>query len=56
MFTPPLTEDMAGKLPIETANTVVYTAYRRLLDAESKGKKWTWCEVCPDAIVSYFFL
>lgn len=43
---------MANKLPIEIANTVVYTAYRELLDAKSKGKNWTWCEVCPDAIVS----
>ncbi|KAJ5786358.1 uncharacterized protein N7503_011570 [Penicillium pulvis] len=52
-FTPPLTEDMAKKLPIEIANTVVYTAYRKLLDAKSKGKNWTWCEVCPDAIIGF---
>ncbi|KAJ6110693.1 hypothetical protein N7486_002928 [Penicillium sp. IBT 16267x] len=52
-FTPPLTEDMANKLPTEIANTVVYTAYRKLLAAASKGKNWTWCEVCPDAIIGF---
>ena len=51
-FTPPLTEDMVNSLPASYEKTVVYPAYRRLLDAAREGKKWTWCEVCPDAIVS----
>ncbi|KAJ5919714.1 hypothetical protein N7454_009549 [Penicillium verhagenii] len=52
-FTPPLTEDMVNKLPAESAKTVVYPAYRKLLDAASKGNRWTWCEVCPDAIIGF---
>ncbi|KAJ5777004.1 hypothetical protein N7520_000250 [Penicillium odoratum] len=53
VFTPPLTEDMVNELPVKSANTVVYPAYRKLLDAASKGKNWTWCEVCPDAIIGF---
>lgn len=44
---------MVDNLPVDYAKTVVYPAYREMLDAASKGKKWTWCEVCPDAIVSF---
>lgn len=51
-FTPPLHEDMVNNLPPDYAKTVVYPEYRKLLNAASEGKKWTWCEVCPDAIVS----
>lgn len=51
-FTPPLTENMVQHLPIDYAKTVVYPAYREILSAASTGKNWTWCEVCPDAIVS----
>lgn len=43
---------MVNNLPPDYSKTVVYPAYRELLDAASEGKKWTWCEVCPDAIVS----
>jgi hypothetical protein len=42
---------MVSNLPRDYAATVVYPAYRKLLDEASKGKNWTWCEVCPDAIV-----
>ncbi|KAL7915572.1 hypothetical protein GGI35DRAFT_437180 [Trichoderma velutinum] len=52
-FTPPLTEDLVDSLPADYAQTCVYPRYRTLLDRESKGKKWTWCEVCPDAIVGF---
>ncbi|KAK3490370.1 uncharacterized protein B0T23DRAFT_420873 [Neurospora hispaniola] len=52
-FTPPLTEDMVKNLPPDYAKTVVYPAYRELLSAASKGKHWTWCEVCPDAIIGF---
>lgn len=51
-FTPPLREEMVNNLPPDYAKTVVYPIYREILDAESQGKAWTWCEVCPDAIVS----
>ncbi|KAJ5683437.1 hypothetical protein N7462_006602 [Penicillium macrosclerotiorum] len=52
-FTPPLKEDMVSSLPVDYAKTVVYPAYRKLLGAASEGKKWTWCEVCPDAIIGF---
>jgi hypothetical protein len=53
-FTPPLTEDMVDNLSPDYAKTVAYPAYRELLNRKSDGKNWTWCEVCPDAIVSPF--
>ncbi|RWA12169.1 hypothetical protein EKO27_g2924 [Xylaria grammica] len=53
VFTPPLTEDMVNNLPPEQAKTVVYPANRELLSAASKGRDWTWCEVCPDAIIGF---
>ncbi|KAJ5723754.1 hypothetical protein N7488_001789 [Penicillium malachiteum] len=52
-FTPPLTEDMVHNLPSDYAQTVVYPAYRELLHEASKGRSWTWCEVCPDAIIGF---
>ncbi|KAJ6075755.1 hypothetical protein N7499_007736 [Penicillium canescens] len=52
-FAPPLHEEMVNDLPVDYAKTVVYTEYRKLLDAASKGKNWTWCEVCPDAIIGF---
>ncbi|CAI7597740.1 unnamed protein product [Penicillium pancosmium] len=52
-FTPPLQEHMVSNLPPDYAATVVYPAYRELLDEASKGKSWTWCEVCPDAIIGF---
>ncbi|KAI1123326.1 hypothetical protein F5Y10DRAFT_252006 [Nemania abortiva] len=52
-FAPPLTEDMVNNLPPDYAKTVAYPAYRELLSAASKGRKWTWCEVCPDAIIGF---
>ncbi|KAJ2996793.1 hypothetical protein NUW58_g854 [Xylaria curta] len=53
IFTPPLTEDMVNKLPSDYAKTVVYPANRELLRTASEGKGWTWCEVCPDAIIGF---
>ncbi|GKZ27356.1 hypothetical protein AbraIFM66951_005098 [Aspergillus brasiliensis] len=52
-FTPPLHEDMVNNLPPDYAKTVVYPAYREILNTSSAGRKWTWCEVCPDAIVGF---
>lgn len=51
-FTPPLREEMVNDLPNDYAKTVVYPVYREILSTESAGKPCTWCEVCPDAIVS----
>ncbi|KAF2790625.1 hypothetical protein K505DRAFT_311066 [Melanomma pulvis-pyrius CBS 109.77] len=53
IFTAPLTEDLVDTLPPDYAATVAYPHYRALLTAESKGKKWTWCELCPDAIIGF---
>ncbi|KAI1145491.1 hypothetical protein F4825DRAFT_443711 [Nemania diffusa] len=53
VFIPPLTEDMVNNLPPDYAKTVVYPAYRELLSTASEGRKWTWCEVCPDAIIGF---
>ncbi|KAJ5272528.1 hypothetical protein N7478_007653 [Penicillium angulare] len=52
-FTPPLIEDMVKNLPSDYAKTVVYPAYRHMLDKASEEKSWTWCEVCPDAIIGF---
>lgn len=43
---------MVENLPPDYAKTVVYPVYREILRRASSGKEWTWCEVCPDAIVS----
>ncbi|KAI0801636.1 hypothetical protein GGR55DRAFT_692516 [Xylaria sp. FL0064] len=53
VFTPPLTEDMVHNLPPDYAKTVVYPVYRELLTAASEGRSWTWCEVCPNAIIGF---
>ncbi|KAF3016526.1 hypothetical protein E8E14_011657 [Neopestalotiopsis sp. 37M] len=52
-FTPPLTEEMVNNLPQDYAKTVVYNSYRELLSQASREKQWTWCEVCPDAIIGF---
>ena len=45
-----------GRIPPPYDKTVSYYAFRNLLKEQSTGKQWTWCEVCPDAIVSPTFL
>ncbi|KAI1496145.1 hypothetical protein F5X99DRAFT_422359 [Biscogniauxia marginata] len=52
-FKPPLTEPMVDNLPADYAKTVVYPAHREFLSAACRGKEWTWCEVCPDAIIGF---
>ncbi|GAW26861.1 putative sirq protein [Rosellinia necatrix] len=44
---------MVDNLPPAYAKTVVYPVYRELLAAASEGRNWTWCEVCPDAIIGF---
>jgi hypothetical protein len=46
---------MVNELPADYSKTVVYPEYRKTLTAASEGKQWTWCEVCPDAIVSLLY-
>ena len=41
-----------GRLPPPHDNKLNYYAFRDLLTEQSKEKQWSWCEVCPDAIVS----
>jgi len=43
-----------GPLPEPWNSQLCYRALRELLTEASKGHNWTWCEVCPDAIVSTF--
>jgi hypothetical protein len=43
---------MVNNLSPDYAKTVVYPVFRELLTKASEGKEWTWCEICPDAIVS----
>ncbi|KAI1855696.1 hypothetical protein JX266_000561 [Neoarthrinium moseri] len=52
-FTPPLAEDMVNNLPPDYAKTVVYPVFRELLTKACQGKSWTWCEICPDAIIGF---
>ncbi|CAJ2500017.1 Uu.00g028700.m01.CDS01 [Anthostomella pinea] len=52
-FKAPLTESMVNNLPADYAKTVVYPANRTYLSEACHGKDWTWCEVCPDAIIGF---
>ncbi|KAL1873593.1 hypothetical protein Daus18300_003960 [Diaporthe australafricana] len=53
IFTAPLDESLIDTLPDDYAKTVAYPSFRRLLARASEGKAWTWCEVCPDAVVGF---
>ncbi|WAO87245.1 Hypothetical protein NCS54_00454900 [Fusarium falciforme] len=53
IFTPPLEESMADNLPADYAKTVAYPWFREILTEASKGRGWTWTEVCPDAVVGF---
>lgn len=52
-FKPPYKESM-GRLPPSDGNW--YYEFEDFLTERSKGKKWTWCEVRPDAIVNILLL
>ena len=41
-----------GRLPSPHDQTLTYYAFRDILKEHSRGKRWTWCELCPDAVVS----
>ncbi|KAJ7618488.1 hypothetical protein FB45DRAFT_168411 [Roridomyces roridus] len=49
-FSAPYKESM-GRLPPPDTN--FYYVFEDFLTERSKGKKWTWCEVRPDAIVGF---
>lgn len=53
IFTAPLSESMADTLPEDYKKTVAYPHYRALLTKESENSSWTWCELCPDAIIGF---
>ncbi|KAL4917433.1 hypothetical protein BDW62DRAFT_184033 [Aspergillus aurantiobrunneus] len=53
IFQPPLQETMADSLPEDYAKTVAYPWFRKILTEASKGRSWTWSEVCPDAVVGF---
>jgi hypothetical protein len=44
---------MADHLPADYAKTVAYPHYRAMLTQESADQAWTWCELCPDAIIGF---
>lgn len=44
---------MADNLPEDYAKTVAYPWFRKALAEASKGRSWTWTEVCPDAVVGF---
>lgn len=44
---------MADELPEDYLKTVSYPHYRKLLSEESSDRAWTWCEICPDAIIGF---
>ncbi|KAH6693850.1 hypothetical protein F5X68DRAFT_248319 [Plectosphaerella plurivora] len=53
-FTPPLEESMADNLPPDYEATVAYPHFRRILtEASASGTRWSWTEVCPDAVVGF---
>ncbi|KAJ4296560.1 hypothetical protein N0V90_006605 [Kalmusia sp. IMI 367209] len=53
IFSAPLVESMADTLPEDYAQTVAYPHYRKMLMTESTGQSWSWCELCPDAIIGF---
>ncbi|KAL3440571.1 hypothetical protein BJX65DRAFT_290232 [Aspergillus insuetus] len=52
-FTPPLHESLADNLPEDYARTVAYPWFRQILTDASRDRKWTWTEICPDAVVGF---
>ncbi|KAL2788160.1 hypothetical protein BJX66DRAFT_309448 [Aspergillus keveii] len=52
-FPPPLHESLADNLPKDYARTVAYPWFRQILSEASKDRKWTWTEICPDAVVGF---
>lgn len=52
-FEAPLVESMADSLPKDYEKTVAYPHFRRLLTEASKGRSWSWTEICPDAVVGF---
>lgn len=44
---------MADELPDDYAKTVAYPWFRKILTEAGKDRSWTWCEVCPDAVVGF---
>lgn len=53
IFSAPLSESMADALPEDYKKTVAYPHYRELLSQESAESSWSWCELCPDAIIGF---
>lgn len=41
-----------NNLPADYEKTVAYPQFRKVLADACRGKSWTCCEICPDAIVS----
>ncbi|KAM4064342.1 sirq protein [Hirsutella rhossiliensis] len=52
-FTAPLQETLADQLPEDYARTCAYPWFRQTLTKASRGRSWSWTEVCPDAVVGF---
>ena len=52
-FKAPLVEYLANQLPEDYAETVAYPWFRRILSEASRGRGWTWSEICPDVVVGF---
>ncbi|KAF2493652.1 hypothetical protein BU16DRAFT_573851 [Lophium mytilinum] len=50
-FKTPYTEDMV--LPSSNDSSVHYAEFQNILTEKSEGKKWTWCDVRPDAVIGF---
>ncbi|KAF2647313.1 hypothetical protein K491DRAFT_772528 [Lophiostoma macrostomum CBS 122681] len=49
----PLVEELADRLPLDYAKTVSYSHYRAMLTEECARASWSWCKLCPDAIIGF---
>ncbi|KAL8707212.1 MAG: hypothetical protein Q9220_007706 [cf. Caloplaca sp. 1 TL-2023] len=52
IFTPPYEESM-GPLPEAAQNTIHYPAFRQILKDASAGRRWSWCDIRPDAVIGF---
>ncbi|EQK99045.1 SirS [Ophiocordyceps sinensis CO18] len=52
-FRAPLEERLADQLPEDYAKTCAYPWFRQILAKASRGRGWSWTEVCPDAVVGF---
>ncbi|KAL9604432.1 MAG: hypothetical protein Q9179_001848 [Wetmoreana sp. 5 TL-2023] len=52
VFKPPYTESM-GPLAGTAQSIINYPSMREILKHASAGTQWTWCDICPDAVIGF---